>query len=57
MPSTGLVELLSTERLTCMLKEAAEAHAKFEEETGKPDSNWPEWYADHIMQKLRIEKF
>jgi hypothetical protein len=34
-----------------LLREAKNAHSKFEEIQGKPDSKWPEWYADYLLSK------
>src|SRR5262249_31161335 len=34
------------------LKETAAAHGVHEKELGKPDPNWPEWYADHMARTL-----
>lgn len=35
--------------LTQELKDAKEAHADYEKRMGKPDENWPEWYARYIL--------
>jgi catechol 2,3-dioxygenase-like lactoylglutathione lyase family enzyme len=32
------------------LRDAAAAHGKHEEETGKPDPEWPVWYADYMAK-------
>lgn len=36
-----------------LLREAEAAHAAHEQETGMRDDNWPAWYAQYIMNKLR----
>lgn len=37
--------------LTNALKEAAQAHHRWEEEHG-PDENWEEWYAGYMATRL-----
>jgi hypothetical protein len=32
------------------LREAAEAHGKHEERTGKEDPDWPQWYAEYMVR-------
>ena len=36
-----------------LLREAEVAHAEYEKELGKRDLNWPEWYAEFIVDKLK----
>lgn len=36
--------------LADLLREAAGAHHAHEQATGKPDPDWPEWYADYLMR-------
>jgi hypothetical protein len=36
-----------------LLKGAAQAHGVHEKETGKPDPDWPQWYAEHMTRTLR----
>jgi hypothetical protein len=38
--------------LEAALKGAAEAHHRYEEETGVPDANWAHWYAEHMENAL-----
>jgi catechol 2,3-dioxygenase-like lactoylglutathione lyase family enzyme len=38
----------STEDLASALRRAEAAHAKHEKRTGRPDENWPAWYASYI---------
>ncbi|RSM90584.1 hypothetical protein DMH04_03725 [Kibdelosporangium aridum] len=44
-----------TDVLLVMLKKAAAAHGEYEEAQlgGEYDEEWPEWYAEHMTQKLR----
>jgi hypothetical protein len=45
---------LTKEELTRLLREAEEAHGKYEQEElgGKRDEDWPAWYAEHIVKAL-----
>jgi hypothetical protein len=36
-----------------LLEEAAQAHGVHEKELGKPDPDWPQWYAEHMTRALR----
>jgi hypothetical protein len=36
-----------------LLKGAAQAHGVHEKELGKPDPDWPQWYAEHMTRALR----
>jgi hypothetical protein len=40
-------------KLLDLLKRAAEAHGLHEKETGKPDPDWPQWYAEYMTRTLR----
>jgi hypothetical protein len=33
------------------LRRAADAHAQHEEQTGRPDPDWPAWYAHYLEQE------
>jgi hypothetical protein len=33
------------------LRRAAAAHGKHEEETGRADPNWPDWYAQYMLEE------
>jgi hypothetical protein len=33
------------------LRRAEAAHAKHEQETGRPDPDWPDWYARHMADE------
>jgi NAD(P)-dependent dehydrogenase (short-subunit alcohol dehydrogenase family) len=46
-------ELNTTEIFVDLLKRAAEAHGRHEKELGKPDPEWPKWYAEHMTRTLR----
>jgi hypothetical protein len=36
-----------------LLRRAAQAHGVHEKELGKPDPDWPQWYAEHMTRTLR----
>src|SRR5690348_14546156 len=36
--------------LSALLRRAAAAHHDYEQQTGTPDANWPDWYAKWIFQ-------
>lgn len=46
---------ITPEKMTELLKEAEAAHAEFEKSLGKPDEDWPAWYAKFIVAKIREE--
>lgn len=37
-------------KLAAALKRAAAAHHRYEQSTGKPDADWPTWFAEYILQ-------
>jgi hypothetical protein len=37
--------------LAAALRRAEAAHGRYEEETGRPDPNWPDWYARHMVDE------
>ena len=39
------------QHLADAMKRAAAAHHEYEQKTGKPDANWPEWYADYMVNE------
>jgi len=43
---------MTKEELAALLKEAAEAHHKFEETLGKADEDWPTWYANFMHARI-----
>jgi hypothetical protein len=45
---------LTKEELTRLLREAEEAHGRYEKEElgGKRDEDWPAWYAEFIVNAL-----
>jgi NAD(P)-dependent dehydrogenase (short-subunit alcohol dehydrogenase family) len=47
------MEPTTTEILLDLLKRAAAAHGVHEKELGKPDPDWPPWYAEHMTRALR----
>ena len=46
---------ISREELVKLLKEAEKAHGEYEKSLGRRDDNWPEWYANWIIEKLGEE--
>ena len=38
--------------LARLLREAEKAHADYERELGRPDEDWPTWYAGWILAQL-----
>ncbi len=46
------MELSTTEILLDLLKHAAAAHGIHEKELGKPDPDWPQWYAEYMTRAL-----
>jgi hypothetical protein len=47
----------TTEILLDLLKRAAQAHGLHEKEIGKPDPDWPQWYAEYMTRTLREAGF
>jgi len=41
-----------TDTLLSALKGAAAAHGVHEKELGRPDPDWPQWYAEHMTRTL-----
>jgi hypothetical protein len=37
--------------LTAALRRAEEAHGRHEAEIGHPDPDWPEWYAQYMVDE------
>ncbi len=46
-------ERSTTEILLDLLQRAAQAHGVHEKQLGKPDPDWPQWYAEHMARALR----
>jgi hypothetical protein len=44
---------LTTEQLAKLLREAERAHGEYEKELGRRDEDWPTWYADYMLKRLR----
>jgi len=44
---------LSKQDLETLLRQAEEAHGEYEQKLGHRDDNWPSWYAEFIVKKLR----
>jgi hypothetical protein len=43
---------ITAEELAVELREAEAAHAVYEQELGRPDPDWPTWYATFIVARL-----
>jgi hypothetical protein len=41
----------SAPNLAAALRRAAEAHGKHEKAIGAADPNWPDWYAEYMLQE------
>jgi len=52
-PLVELMSNLTKEKLAELLREAEKAHAEYEKRLGKRDENWPEWYAEYIIKRLK----
>jgi catechol 2,3-dioxygenase-like lactoylglutathione lyase family enzyme len=37
------------------LRRAAAAHGKHEEETGRPDPDWPDWYVQYMVDERNAQ--
>ena len=46
------MELNTPEILLDLLKRTAAAHGLHEKELGKPDPDWPQWYAKYMSRAL-----
>lgn len=44
---------LTAEELARLLREAEQAHAAYERELGSRHEDWPTWYAEWILDRLR----
>ena len=44
---------ITRDRLAGLLVETEKAHSAYEKGLGHRDENWPEWYAGHIMDRLK----
>jgi hypothetical protein len=47
------LDQLTTADLADLLREAERAHGEYEKTLGQRDEDWPSWYADYILKKLR----
>jgi hypothetical protein len=47
------LQTLTQEKLAELLREAQRAHKEYERETGAPDEDWPTWYAQYLLDRLR----
>jgi hypothetical protein len=44
---------LTVPELADLLREAERAHGEYEKTLGQRDEDWPSWYADYILKRLR----
>lgn len=47
------LDQLTVADLAGLLREAERAHGEYEKTLGQRDEDWPSWYADYILKKLR----
>ncbi|HEX8100773.1 MAG TPA: hypothetical protein VF660_11310 [Actinomycetota bacterium] len=47
---------INADQLAQLLREAEAAHADYEKKLGRPDDDWPAWYARFIVDKLHGSK-
>ena len=50
--ASQLLDAETKEILLLALKAAAAAHGVHEKELGRPDPDWPQWYAEHMTKAL-----
>jgi hypothetical protein len=46
---------LTVAQLAELLRETERAHGEYEKTLGRRDEDWPSWYADYILKRLREE--
>ena len=46
-------EQLTVDQLADLLREAERAHGEYEKNLGRRDEDWPAWYADYMLKRLR----
>ena len=44
---------LTVADLADLLREAERAHGEYEKTLGQRDEDWPSWYADYMLKRLR----
>lgn len=49
-------EQITREELTRLLREAEQAHGRYEASLGHRDEDWPAWYAEFIVERLQEKK-
>jgi catechol 2,3-dioxygenase-like lactoylglutathione lyase family enzyme len=54
--STDQTTFTSPSDLAAALRRAAAAHGEHEKRTGGRDANWPDWYAEYIVQERTGQK-
>lgn len=48
--------MISLDDLTELLSDTEEEHAQYEKKLGHKDNNWPEWYAEHLLEVAAFAK-
>ena len=44
---------ITKEELAELLREAEKAHAEYEKKLGERDEDWPIWYAEYILKRVK----
>src|SRR5262245_49399008 len=52
----GVTSFSSASDLAAALRRASAAHGEHEKRTGKPDPNWPDWYAEYMVREQSGEE-
>jgi catechol 2,3-dioxygenase-like lactoylglutathione lyase family enzyme len=52
----GETSFASASDLASAFRRASAAHGRHEERTGKPDPNWPDWYAEYMVREQAGEE-
>jgi len=47
---------VTKEELARLLQETERAHGEYERELGRRDDDWPTWYAEFILERLRSKE-
>ena len=56
METPPVTVAVTKETLAQLLRDAEQAHGAYETSLGRRDENWPDWYADFIVQRLAAAK-
>lgn len=44
----------SIDDLAAALRRAEQAHGRYERELGRPDPDWPQWYARYLIEEQTV---